>query len=78
MPLVRVAPVTELRGSVRVPPDKSLTHRALMLSAVSDREVRIGRPLDSAATSATRCSSRGAGFAGCARPRRSTAPTRAR
>jgi 3-phosphoshikimate 1-carboxyvinyltransferase len=36
-----------------VPPDKSLTHRALLLSAVSDREVRVGRPLDSADTGAT-------------------------
>lgn len=53
MPVVRVAPVSALRGAIRVPPDKSLTHRALMLAAVSDREVRIGRPLDSADTGAT-------------------------
>jgi 3-phosphoshikimate 1-carboxyvinyltransferase len=53
MALVRVEPVPALRGVVRVPPDKSLTHRALLLAAVSDREVRVGRPLDSADTAAT-------------------------
>jgi 3-phosphoshikimate 1-carboxyvinyltransferase len=53
MPVVRVAPVPSLRGTLRVPPDKSLTHRALLLAAVSDREVRIARPLDSADTAAT-------------------------
>jgi 3-phosphoshikimate 1-carboxyvinyltransferase len=53
MALVRVAPVPQLGGTVRVPPDKSLTHRALLLAAVSDRRVRIGRPLDSADTGAT-------------------------
>ena len=53
MPVVRVAPVPALRGTLRVPPDKSLTHRALLLAAVSDREVRVGRPLDSADTGAT-------------------------
>jgi 3-phosphoshikimate 1-carboxyvinyltransferase len=36
-----------------VPPDKSLTHRALLLAALSDRRVRIGRPLESADTAAT-------------------------
>ena len=53
MPVVRVAPVPALRGTLRVPPDKSLTHRALLLAAVSDREVAIARPLDSADTGAT-------------------------
>jgi 3-phosphoshikimate 1-carboxyvinyltransferase len=53
MPVVRVAPVPALRGTLRVPPDKSLTHRALLLAAVSDREVKIARPLDSADTGAT-------------------------
>lgn len=53
MAAVRVAPVPLLRGTLQVPPDKSLTHRALLLSAVSDREVRVGRPLDSADTGAT-------------------------
>ena len=39
MAVVRVAPVPLLRGSVQVPPDKSLTHRALLLAAIGDREV---------------------------------------
>ncbi len=51
---VRVDPVPALRGVVRVPPDKSLTHRALLLAAVSDRDVTVTRPLDSADTEATR------------------------
>src|SRR5262245_52663560 len=53
MPVVRVAPVPALHGTLRVPPDKSITHRALLLAAVSAREVRIARPLDSADTGAT-------------------------
>ena len=53
MAAVRVTPVTFLRGTLQVPPDKSLTHRALLLAAVSDREVRIDCPLDSADTGAT-------------------------
>jgi 3-phosphoshikimate 1-carboxyvinyltransferase len=53
MPVVRVAPVPALHGTLRVPPDKSITHRALLLAAVSGRQVRIGRPLDSADTGAT-------------------------
>jgi 3-phosphoshikimate 1-carboxyvinyltransferase len=53
VPVVRVAPVPAIGGTLRVPPDKSLTHRALMLAAVSGREVRIARPLDSADTGAT-------------------------
>jgi 3-phosphoshikimate 1-carboxyvinyltransferase len=53
MPVVRVAPVPALHGTLRVPPDKSITHRALMLAAVSGREVRVARPLDSADTGAT-------------------------
>ncbi len=53
MPVVRVAPVPALHGTLRVPPDKSLTHRALLLAAVSDGEARIARPLDSADTGAT-------------------------
>jgi 3-phosphoshikimate 1-carboxyvinyltransferase len=48
-----VAPATALRGAIGVPPDKSITHRALMLGAISDRTVAIDRPLDSADTGAT-------------------------
>lgn len=53
MAAVRVAPAPLLRGTLQVPPDKSLTHRALLLSGISDRTVRVGRPLDSEDTGAT-------------------------
>ncbi len=53
MPVVRVKPVSTLRGTIRVPPDKSLTHRALLFAALSDRTVSIERPLDSEDTGAT-------------------------
>jgi len=53
MGVLRVDPAKGLRGEVRVPADKSLTHRAILLAAVSDRAVRVGRPLDSADTAAT-------------------------
>src|SRR5437899_3030629 len=42
MSIVRVAPASVLRGVVRVPPDKSITHRALLLGSLS---VSGGRPL---------------------------------
>ena len=32
-------PAAALAGSVAVPPDKSLTHRAFLLGAISDRVV---------------------------------------
>ena len=53
MASVRIAPAPRLAGSVRVPPDKSITHRALLLAALSDRRVLIERPLDSEDTAAT-------------------------
>jgi 3-phosphoshikimate 1-carboxyvinyltransferase len=53
MPTVHIAPVPGIRGVLRVPSDKSLTHRALMLAGVSDREVRIEDALESADTAAT-------------------------
>ncbi|MEW6582385.1 MAG: 3-phosphoshikimate 1-carboxyvinyltransferase, partial [Actinomycetota bacterium] len=53
MSVVRVAPAPRLAGTVRVPPDKSITHRALLLAALSDRTVEIVRPLDSEDTAAT-------------------------
>ena len=39
---------------LEVPSDKSLTHRALLLSALSDGESRVGRPLRAEDTGATR------------------------
>lgn len=53
MPTVHVTPVTALTGTLRVPTDKSITHRAIMLAAVSDRVVTVDDPLDSADTAAT-------------------------
>ena len=35
------APARELRGTVRVPGDKSVTHRAYLLSACADGTTRI-------------------------------------
>lgn len=53
MPSVHFPPASGVRGTLRVPSDKSLTHRALMLAGVSDRAVRVAAPLDSADTGAT-------------------------
>ena len=50
MTTLRSTPVGALAGTVRVPTDKSITHRALLLAAVSDRTVTITAPLDSADT----------------------------
>ena len=46
-------PAAALAGSVAVPPDKSLTHRAFLLGAISDRVVVVDNPLDSEDTYAT-------------------------
>lgn len=48
-----VAPVARVGGSVGVPGDKSISHRALMLGAVSDGATRISGFLDSADCRAT-------------------------
>lgn len=53
MATLRSTPAARLAGTLRVPSDKSITHRALMLGAVSDRDVIITAPLDSADTAAT-------------------------
>jgi 3-phosphoshikimate 1-carboxyvinyltransferase len=53
MSVVHFPPAAALSGELRVPSDKSLTHRALMLAAVSDGEVEITAALDSADTAAT-------------------------
>ncbi len=53
MTTLRATPVAALAGTLRVPTDKSITHRALLLAAVSDRTVTIAVPLDSADTGAT-------------------------
>ncbi len=54
-------PAAALAGSVAVPPDKSLTHRAFLLAAISDRAVTVHNPLDSEDTYATLQAVRGMG-----------------
>ncbi len=53
MATVRVAPAPALCGAILIPPDKSITHRAILLGAISDRTVAVDRPLDSEDTGAT-------------------------
>lgn len=53
MSTVRVAPAPSLCGAIQIPPDKSITHRAILFGAVSDRTVSIERPLDSEDSGAT-------------------------
>lgn len=53
MPSVHFTPASGVRGTLRVPSDKSITHRALMLAGVSGRTVRVSAPLESADTGAT-------------------------
>ncbi len=52
MSTVRVAPQTALHGEIDIPPDKSITHRAILFGAISDRTVRVDGPLDSEDTAA--------------------------
>jgi 3-phosphoshikimate 1-carboxyvinyltransferase len=49
----RFAPAGPLRGTLAPPPDKSLSHRAALLAAMSDEPVRITGYLDAADTNAT-------------------------
>ena len=53
MATVRVAPASAFCGAITIPADKSITHRAILFGAISDRTVAIERPLDSADTGAT-------------------------
>ena len=50
---VRYEPSDRLRGSVAAPPDKSISHRAALLGAMTDTPVRIHRYLDAADTNST-------------------------
>jgi 3-phosphoshikimate 1-carboxyvinyltransferase len=47
------APASRLRGSVTAPPDKSISHRAALLGAMTDTPVRIANYLDAADTMST-------------------------
>jgi 3-phosphoshikimate 1-carboxyvinyltransferase len=49
----RFAPSGPLRGTLRAPPDKSLSHRAALLAAMSDEPVRITGYLHAADTNST-------------------------
>ncbi len=50
---VRFAPVSRLRGSLRPPSDKSISHRAALLGAMASEPVRVGGYLDAADTRST-------------------------
>jgi 3-phosphoshikimate 1-carboxyvinyltransferase len=52
--MTRFAPSGPLRGELRPPPDKSISHRAALIGAMSDGEVEVEGYLDSADTQATR------------------------
>lgn len=51
--ILRFSPAGPLRGRIRVPSDKSITHRALLLGSVCERPVRVERPLWAGDTQAT-------------------------
>ncbi|HUF02217.1 MAG TPA: 3-phosphoshikimate 1-carboxyvinyltransferase [Gaiellaceae bacterium] len=53
MPVVRIEPVAALIGHLAVPGDKSISHRAVLVAAICDGDVRIsgfGRSADTEAT----------------------------
>ena len=52
-----------LAGRARVPSSKSVTHRALMLALLGQREVEVERPLEANDTNLTLAAVRAAGFA---------------
>jgi 3-phosphoshikimate 1-carboxyvinyltransferase len=52
-PKARFEPSGPLRGSLRPPPDKSISHRAALIAAMGDGETRIEGYLDSADTRST-------------------------
>jgi 3-phosphoshikimate 1-carboxyvinyltransferase len=53
MSVVRFDPAGSLRGSVEPPPDKSISHRAALIGAMSEGETRITNYLDAADTNST-------------------------
>jgi 3-phosphoshikimate 1-carboxyvinyltransferase len=50
---VRFEPASRLRGQLRPPPDKSISHRAALIGAMASEPVRIRNYLEAADTSAT-------------------------
>ena len=57
----RLEPVTRLSGAIRVPGDKSISHRALMLGGISEGRTQISGFLDSADCLATMAALRALG-----------------
>ncbi len=51
--MTRFAPSGPLRGALRPPPDKSISHRAALLAAMGEGETEVGEYLDAADTRAT-------------------------
>ncbi|HEX6117767.1 MAG TPA: 3-phosphoshikimate 1-carboxyvinyltransferase [Solirubrobacterales bacterium] len=51
--MTRFAPAARLRGELRPPPDKSISHRAAILAAMGEGETRVEGYLDSADTRST-------------------------
>ena len=49
----RFAPDGPLRGSLTAPPDKSLSHRAALMAAMTDEPVRVTGYIDAADTNST-------------------------
>lgn len=68
MSTVRFSPGTPLRGWVTAPPDKSISHRAALLAAMSSRPVSIRNYLDAGDTNSTLSALRGLGVAVHQRP----------
>jgi 3-phosphoshikimate 1-carboxyvinyltransferase len=65
---VRFEPAARLRGELEPPPDKSLSHRAALLAAMSDHPVAIRNYLDAADTNSTLGALRAMGVAVEQRP----------
>ncbi|MGH8252553.1 MAG: 3-phosphoshikimate 1-carboxyvinyltransferase, partial [Steroidobacteraceae bacterium] len=57
----RAAPVAGVGGAIRVPGDKSISHRALMLGGIADGETRVSGFLASADCQATMAAMRALG-----------------
>jgi 3-phosphoshikimate 1-carboxyvinyltransferase len=65
---VRFEPAARLRGELEPPPDKSLSHRAALLGAMSQEPVAIHNYLDAADTNSTLAALRAVGVAVESRP----------
>jgi 3-phosphoshikimate 1-carboxyvinyltransferase len=60
---MRFDPIGPLRGELRPPPDKSISHRAALIGAMAEGPTRISSYLDSADTRATLAAVRSVGAA---------------